>query len=1326
MKNPITKTAGSNPLPMNCTRRIKATASPTRVTAWLALPLLWAFLADSASAQVSVNWPGGRYAITCDGNADDKDDWGGTPFAIAMMAHAGLMDKVVHVEYNNNYLKPSSTVEWQNAMRESSEGALTRFGGDVSISYDVTRDYDNAMAHFLQVALESTSEDPLWLICAGPMEIPYRHLQTVALADRSKLQHIHCISHSVINQTYADIPGNEHLSYNWDDIAADFPEVHLHTIDDQNINNNLNAGFKTYESYWDWLTVMGPEYVWLHSRNQVVDVFDISDAGMTFWLLSGGPNGGDEQGSVPEVRDLFQNPRDVSLVRPTQIVEPVAGTVLDEGSIVRLKAAGAGVKWFYDADDDGKDFLYAGTGNWVEFTLPDGITGNRQITFIALGESGSDSVTLDFSAYSPPPEQVWVESGGIVVIEPENYNRDFDLWEKHTNSDVYGFLAGFLGDGAIIFKGNTVNGGPPTSVLEFKVLVTNPGVYAFGARGTESEIEPKKADQGNDCYLAMDRQTECYDELTKFVSIGPPDTWNWDLRVDCEGFVIKEYELLEGIHTLRIAGRSKNFVLDRFVMYRKDLGILETDYATMEGWLESERREFSAAGVPATGMALESTGLTLAAGEVLQLPAAVFPANATNRKISWSSSDLAVATVHNGVITAVSAGVANILAETDDGGFTDNCLVTVSGTAPGCIAAGFLSYEKWNGIIGAAVTDLTNHPNYPDNPDETGLRTRIFWNENLENNIGIRFRGLLCPPATGEYTFWITGNNHVQLSISTDSTEANKQVIAHHMGQTDLDEWNTFPEQKSGPIFLQHHQPVYIEAIVKDGWAPERIAVGWLKPGEEGYKPSQQIPGTLLSPFNYIPPETFQLDLTAVNGSVALSPQKSEYLQGERVMLTATADPAYYFSGWSGDLSGETNPIQLTMDTDKVVVAHFELADDPVTEVVMSGCPETTVYTSRQYQLTATVLPVSAGDKSVSWSSSDESVATVDAGGVVTALAEGTATITVTTHDGGWTDTCLLLVEELQYATCSASGYITYQKWNGIPGKAVSDLTSHPLYPDSPDETGTLTQMKWDAKVQDNFGLRMVGFVCMPATGEYTFWVGGDDHVELHISADANPANKVLIAYHTDYNFLGEWNKYPTQKSESFHFQETQMVYIEAILKENTGGERLHVGWLKPGEFGTEPSEIIPGSVLDVFPTTAVDLDGDGYFADVAPDHPLYDGNDYNYVYPQPSLKPDGVPTQYTAAYPVGDYHPAMRDFTLLGGFFAAQVPLSPGFVYELQQSPDLEEWGSVMFRWNGTDQQSLRPTTPAVETITFSSTPPDPVFFRVRQMPDPDLRLVD
>ncbi|MDL2214493.1 Ig-like domain-containing protein [Clostridia bacterium OttesenSCG-928-O13] len=61
-------------------------------------------------------------------------------------------------------------------------------------------------------------------------------------------------------------------------------------------------------------------------------------------------------------------------------------------------------------------------------------------------------------------------------------------------------------------------------------------------------------------------------------------------------------------------------------------------------------------------------------------------------------------------------------------------------------------------------------------------------------------------------------------------------------------------------------------------------------------------------------------------------------------------------------------------------------------------------------QLTAAVAPATAANKAVTWGSSDSSIASVDANGLVTAVGVGTATITVTTEDGGHTDTCAVTV----------------------------------------------------------------------------------------------------------------------------------------------------------------------------------------------------------------------------------------------------------------------------------------------------------------------------
>jgi hypothetical protein len=71
-----------------------------------------------------------------------------------------------------------------------------------------------------------------------------------------------------------------------------------------------------------------------------------------------------------------------------------------------------------------------------------------------------------------------------------------------------------------------------------------------------------------------------------------------------------------------------------------------------------------------------------------------------------------------------------------------------------------------------------------------------------------------------------------------------------------------------------------------------------------------------------------------------------------------------------------------------------------------------TITTGKTATLTATVSPEEATNKNVMWESSDLSVATVDADGVVTANSAGTATITATTEDGGFTATCAVTVAD--------------------------------------------------------------------------------------------------------------------------------------------------------------------------------------------------------------------------------------------------------------------------------------------------------------------------
>jgi len=83
--------------------------------------------------------------------------------------------------------------------------------------------------------------------------------------------------------------------------------------------------------------------------------------------------------------------------------------------------------------------------------------------------------------------------------------------------------------------------------------------------------------------------------------------------------------------------------------------------------------------VSVTGVTLDKSTASVTVGKTVQLTAAVSPNNATNKGMTWSSSDTAIATVDaNGKVTGVKAGTAAITVTTDDGGYTVTCKVTVT------------------------------------------------------------------------------------------------------------------------------------------------------------------------------------------------------------------------------------------------------------------------------------------------------------------------------------------------------------------------------------------------------------------------------------------------------------------------------------------------------------------------------------------------------------------------------------------------------------------------------------------------------------------------
>ena len=153
--------------------------------------------------------------------------------------------------------------------------------------------------------------------------------------------------------------------------------------------------------------------------------------------------------------------------------------------------------------------------------------------------------------------------------------------------------------------------------------------------------------------------------------------------------------------------------------------------------------------------------------------------------------------------------------------------LSIVGTARGQLGVGNILYEYWDDIAGTAVSNLTDDPRYPDSPDESRWWQTFEGQVGRGDNYGIRASGYVSPPVSGDYTFWISGDDESQLWLSTDEDPANIEQIANVAAWTNSREWTKEANQKSNPITLQAGQRYYIEALMKEGTGGDNLAVGW-------------------------------------------------------------------------------------------------------------------------------------------------------------------------------------------------------------------------------------------------------------------------------------------------------------------------------------------------------------------------------------------------------------------------------------------------------------------------------------------------------------------
>lgn len=139
------------------------------------------------------------------------------------------------------------------------------------------------------------------------------------------------------------------------------------------------------------------------------------------------------------------------------------------------------------------------------------------------------------------------------------------------------------------------------------------------------------------------------------------------------------------------------------------------------------------------------------------------------------------------------------------------------------------------------------------------------------------------------------------------------------------------------------------------------------------------------------------------------------------------------------------------------------------------------------------------------------------------------------------------------------------QVYKGITGTSVNDLISSSSYPGMPSSTEILTDLfETGVNVDDNYGQRVYGLLKAPQTGTYYFWISGDDNSRLYLSSDEDPHKVALIAEVPEWTNSREWNKYASQKSGAIYLEEGKYYFMQALMKEEGGGDHLSVGWQLP------------------------------------------------------------------------------------------------------------------------------------------------------------------
>ena len=424
-------------------------------------------------------------------------------------------------------------------------------------------------------------------------------------------------------------------------------------------------------------------------------------------------------------------------------------------------------------------------------------------------------------------------------------------------------------------------------------------------------------------------------------------------------------------------------------------------------------------GTPVKGIALSTSSAALYVGDPsLDIIATLTPANATEKSIDWSSSDPKVASVTPGaalraVVKPLKPGVTTITATTKDGGYTATCEVTVKRHVTG-VSLGKTSLNMYVGeteTLSAVVS-----------PEDASDKT-VSWSSGNSAVASVSKDGKVTANEPGTAVIKVVTNDlskeatcTVTVKRHVSGVSVNKYELTIHTGETVTLTATVSPADASDKtVSWSSSRPEIASVGEKDGKVTANKpgeAVITVKTVDGGHQATCKV--TVLEPVVY----ATSLNLTPQTLNMNIEESASLTLR----MLPANANETLV---WQSDnesvakvVNGDVTAVGAGVA--KIKVRGKNVTSNVVTVTVIDKYAVTGVNLNKSSMrlevgksetLTATVLPEDARDKTVSWSSNKESVATVK-DGAVTAVSPGTAIITVTAGAGAFKKTCVVTVVE--------------------------------------------------------------------------------------------------------------------------------------------------------------------------------------------------------------------------------------------------------------------------------------------------------------------------